>query len=180
MGWVLLLIFVGLPLAELTVLIEVGSDIGAIPTIALCLLTAFVGLFLIRLQGLKVIADIQRASLSGQPLVAPMVHGFFLLIAGACLFFPGFLTDAVGGLLLIPPVRIMLGKLGLAHAAAARSQSFYRREPNTSDETVIVEGEYWAPSGTPPSYDAKTIEGEIDDKKSSKPEKTQPNSGSKD
>lgn len=161
MGWVLLLIFVGLPLAELAVLIEAGSDLGALPTIALCLLTAGVGLSLIRLQGLKVIADIQNASRSGEPLVAPMVHGFFLLIAGACLFFPGFLTDAVGALLLIPPVRLFLGKLGLAHAAATRSQTFYRRETHTPNETIIVEGEYWTSDDKPSRSGSVTLEGEV-------------------
>lgn len=143
MAWVFLLIFVGVPLMELSVLIEVGSDIGAFSTILLCLLTAAVGLSLIRMQGLKVIADLQNASQDGQPLVEPLVHGFFLLIAGVCLFFPGFVTDAIGGLLLIPPVRLALGRAGLAGAAARGSKKFYYSHRSDSGKpTIIIDGDF--------------------------------------
>lgn len=134
---------------ELSVLIEVGEDIGALSTVALCLLTAAVGLSLIRMQGLKVIADMQQASMSGTPMVEHLVHGFFLLIAGVLLFFPGFITDALGALLLIPPLRLMLGRAGLAHAAARSSTGFYTAKHSHGDNdgvrktTIIVEGEYW-------------------------------------
>ena len=126
MGWLILLIFVGVPLMELSVLIEVGEGIGALSTVALCLASAGIGLSLIRMQGLKVISDIQQASSTGKPLVEHVVHGFFLLIAGVLLFFPGFVTDTLGAILLIPPVRLMLGRAGLAHAAARGTTGFYR------------------------------------------------------
>ena len=143
MAWIFLLVFVGVPLVELSVLIEVGSDIGAFSTILLCLLTAAVGLSLIRMQGLKVVADLQNATLDGQPLVEPLVHGFFLLIAGVCLFFPGFITDAIGGLLLIPPVRLALGRAGLASAAARGSKNFYFSHRNDSGKaTIIIDGDF--------------------------------------
>lgn len=155
MGWLILFIFIGVPLIELSVLIEVGEDIGALSTVALCLLTAAVGLSLIRMQGLKVIADIQQASTNGKPIVEPLVHGFFLLVAGVCLFFPGFVTDALGALLLVPPIRLMLGRAGLAHAAARGTTSFYHRSstPQTKS-TIIVDGEYWEAKDQP----NKTIE----------------------
>lgn len=143
MGWLFLIIFVGVPLMELSVLIEVGSDIGALSTIALCLLTAAVGLSLIRMQGLKVIADLQTASAEGQPLVEPLVHGFFLLVAGVCLFFPGFVTDALGALLLIPPVRLALGRAGLASAAAKSTRNFhYSRYSESGKATIIIDGDF--------------------------------------
>ena len=135
---------------ELSLLIEVGSDIGALSTIALCLLTAAVGLSLIRMQGLKVLADLQTASSKGETIVEPMVHGFFLLIAGALLFFPGFITDAIGGLLLIPPIRLALGKAGLASAAAKHTGQFRYARRNDSGETTIINGGFTNldPSGT--------------------------------
>lgn len=143
MAWVFLIIFVGVPLIELSVLIEVGSDIGAFPTILLCLLTAAVGLSLIRMQGLKVVADLQNAGASGQPIVEPLVHGFFLLVAGVCLFFPGFITDAIGGLLLVPPIRLALGRLGLAGAAARGSKSFYySHRGDNGKATIIIDGDF--------------------------------------
>lgn len=153
MGLILLIIFVGVPLIELSLLIEIGSDIGAISTIALCLLTAGIGLSLIRMQGLKVMADMQAASAAGTPLVESLIHGFFLLIAGALLFFPGFMTDAIGGLLLIPPFRLLLGRIGVASAFAKRGAHFSfhhsanqhgdNRRPSPSDHDVTIDGEFW-------------------------------------
>ena len=142
MGWFILFLFVGVPLIELSVLIEVGSDIGALSTVALCLLTAAVGLSLIRMQGLKVLADLQSASNKGETIVEPIVHGFFLLIAGACLFFPGFITDAIGGLLLIPPIRLALGRAGLASAAAKHTSHFRYTRHDEQGETTIIDGEF--------------------------------------
>lgn len=143
MGLVILMLFVAVPLLELSILIEVGSDIGAVATIALCLLTAGVGLSLIRMQGLKVIADLQAASAEGGPIVEPVIHGFFLLVAGLFLFFPGFMTDALGGLLLVPPIRLMLGRLGIAKAAAKRTQSFrYSKHTESGKATVIIDGDF--------------------------------------
>lgn len=165
MAWIFLILFVGVPLMELSVLIEVGSDIGALATVALCLLTAAVGLSLIRMQGLKVIADIQQASQAGGPVVEPLVHGFFLLISGVCLFFPGFVTDAVGALLLIPPIRLALGRAGIASAAARGSQSFYHSRQGDKSTTIIVDGEYWE-SREESDRPVKTIEGANDEEKS--------------
>lgn len=143
MAWVFLFLFVGVPLIELSVLIEVGGDIGAFSTILLCLLTAAVGLSLIRMQGLKVVADLQNAGGNNKPIVEPLVHGFFLLIAGAFLFFPGLITDALGGLLLIPPVRLMLGRLGLASAAARGSKNFYySHRGDNGKATIIIDGDF--------------------------------------
>jgi len=142
-AWIFLLVFIGVPLLELSVLIEVGSDIGAFSTIVLCLLTAGVGLSLIRMQGLKVVADLQTASSADRPIVEPLVHGFFLLIAGVCLFFPGFITDAIGGLLLIPPVRLALGRAGLAGAAARGSRKFYYSNRRKNGKaTIIIDGDF--------------------------------------
>jgi len=157
-AWIFLLVFVGVPLVELSVLIEVGSDIGAFTTIVLCLLTAGVGLSLIRMQGLKVVADLQTASAADRPIVEPLVHGFFLLIAGVCLFFPGFITDAIGALLLIPPVRLALGRAGLAGAAARSSRNFYYSHRNESGKaTIIIDGDFTETNEARPE-DAPVIE----------------------
>ena len=171
MGLLILMLFVAVPLLELSILIEVGSDIGAVATIALCLLTAGVGLSLIRMQGLKVIADLQRASADGGPIVEPVIHGFFLLVAGLFLFFPGFMTDALGGLLLIPPVRLMLGRLGIAKAAAKRTQSFrYSRHTESGKASIIIDGDFTEMDepGREPGENpwAKRSESITDDKKS--------------
>ena len=107
---ILFILFVVVPLVELYVLIEVGSGIGGLTTIALCLFTAAMGGIIIRWQGLHTLIQARQSIISGQQqqLAAHSFHGLLLVIAGILLFFPGFITDAVGFLLLVPFVRNLL------------------------------------------------------------------------
>jgi len=100
-----LVIFVGAPLLELYLLIEVGSEIGALPTIALSIFTAVLGGLLVRMQGFNVLFRVQ-ASLERREVPAlELLEGALLLVVGLALLLPGFITDAIGFLLLIPPLR---------------------------------------------------------------------------
>ena len=103
-----LLLFVGIPLVELYLLIEVGSEIGAIPTIALSIFTAILGSLLVRVQGFSVLLRVRELMARGEPPALELLDGALLLIAGLMLLLPGFLTDALGFLLLIPPLRRIL------------------------------------------------------------------------
>jgi UPF0716 protein FxsA len=100
-----LLLFVGAPLVELYLLIEVGSRIGAIPTIALSVFTAVLGGLLVRWQGLTVLFRVQDAVAHEQVPAIELLEGALLLVTGLALLLPGLITDAVGFLLLIPPLR---------------------------------------------------------------------------
>lgn len=102
-------LFVLTPLAELYLLIEVGSGIGGISTIALCLLTAAIGGILVRVQGLQTLIKAKELMNRGEPPAEPMLHGIMIALSGLLLFFPGFITDVIGFLLLIPILRNMLG-----------------------------------------------------------------------
>ena len=101
----LFLIFVVLPLVELFVMIEVGSVIGAGWTILLILLTAIIGMAIVRRQGMAALADLQASFSELRDPARPIAHGALIMLAGALLVVPGFLTDALGALLLVPPVR---------------------------------------------------------------------------
>lgn len=101
---VLFLFFVLIPLLELYVLIEVGSGIGGLTTIALCLLTAAIGGLLIRIQGIQTLLK-ARQSMRQHELAEQGMHGVMLVIAGVMLFIPGFITDTLGFLLLVPAIR---------------------------------------------------------------------------
>ena len=102
---VILATLVAVPLAEIAVFIRVGGVIGVWPTIALVVATAVVGTWLIRLQGLATLARAQQA-LDRQDLpVQEIFEGLCLLVAGVLLITPGFVTDAAGFALLVPPVR---------------------------------------------------------------------------
>jgi UPF0716 protein FxsA len=107
-GLVLLAGLVFLPLAEIAVFIKVGGWLGLGPTLALIVLTALAGAWLLRRQGLAVLARMQRQMQRGALPVAEVLEGCCLVIAGALLLTPGFVTDAAGALLLLPPVRTML------------------------------------------------------------------------
>ncbi len=97
--------FILMPLIELYVLIEVGSGIGGLPTILLCLATAAIGGLLIRWQGLRTLIDAQRRLRRGELPADHGLHGLLLALAGLLLFTPGFITDTVGFLLLVPGFR---------------------------------------------------------------------------
>jgi len=107
---ILFILFILVPLLELWVLIEVGSGIGGLPTIALCLLTAALGGFLIRWQGMSTLIDAQKRMLHGEAPIEHGLHGLMIAFSGILLFIPGFITDAIGFLLLFPPFRRLLIK----------------------------------------------------------------------
>ncbi|MFP3914616.1 MAG: FxsA family protein [Actinomycetota bacterium] len=100
-----LLLFVGVPLVEMALLIWVGGRIGVGATLAVILLTGIAGASLVKRQGLSVWYSAQERLAMGSLPADEMVHGAMLLVAGAFLLTPGFLTDVVGFSLLVPSVR---------------------------------------------------------------------------
>ena len=113
---ILLLLFLAVPVAEIYVLIEVGSALGAPMTIGLVILTAVVGAALMRAEGLATIARVQKEMNSGELPAVGIIEGALLLFSGALLLTPGFLTDAFGFILVFRPTRI-----AIAHAIASRA-----------------------------------------------------------
>jgi len=103
-------LFIVVPLLELYVLIEVGSGIGGIATIALCLFTAALGGLIIRIQGIRTLLSAQQEMAQGLAQAEHALHGILLAIAGVLLFLPGLITDSLGFLLLIPAIRVFLMK----------------------------------------------------------------------
>lgn len=99
------LIFLVLPVVEIYLLIQVGGQIGALWTVLLVVLTAVIGVRLLKQQGLSTLMKAQQKMQAGALPASEMVEGIALLIAGAFLLTPGFFTDFVGFLLLIPASR---------------------------------------------------------------------------
>lgn len=129
----LLILFLVVPLAETWLLIKLGGQIGALPTIALCVLTAVIGSWFIKRQGLRTIAEIQLAQSKGLLPAQQMLEGMLLLLAGVLLLTPGLFTDAVGFSLLLPGLRASLAQRGLNGLQAARPDL---RQPN------VYEGDF--------------------------------------
>ena len=107
----LVLIFIVVPLAELFVLIQVGNAIGVWWTIALLLLDSILGSMLLRSQGRAAWRRFNETLSTGRPPAREVLDGGLIIFGGAFLITPGFLTDIIGALLLIPPTRALFRKL---------------------------------------------------------------------
>ena len=99
------LFFIVMPILEMVVLIEVGSVLGSITTVALVLFTAVLGVTLLRKQGLSVFLGFQEKMQSGEIPAQELVSVMLLVIAGAFLLTPGFVTDTIGFIFLVPKSR---------------------------------------------------------------------------
>ena len=111
----LALLFIVLPIIELAVIIQVGQAIGVFNTIAALLVVSFVGAWLVKREGMSVWRRFQQQVQMGVVPGREIADGVLIMLAGALLISPGFVTDCVGILLLLPPVR-----------AAVRSAALYR------------------------------------------------------
>ncbi|ARE40595.1 FxsA protein [Rhodovulum sp. P5] len=101
----LFLLFLSVPLIEITLFIQVGGLIGLWPTLGIVVLTAILGTWLMRQQGAHAIDQLRRSFQELRDPAEPLAHGAMILFSGALLLTPGFFTDAVGFALLMPPVR---------------------------------------------------------------------------
>ena len=156
----LFLIFVITPVLEMWLLITVGGQIGALPTIGLVLFTAFVGVNLLRVQGFDTLWRGQRKFAEGQLPAQEIAEGIILAVSGALLLTPGFVTDGFGFAGLIPMVRGAIARLvlsrmvvsgvssttgftagGGAHIRGGRVDRSAAGSSNKSDD--IIEGESW-------------------------------------
>lgn len=104
----LFLLFLAVPFVELFLILQVGRAIGALNTIALLVLVSIVGAWLVKREGLSVLRRAQQRVHRGAVPGRELVDGALILFAGALLLTPGFLTDMVGVLFLLPPVRAAL------------------------------------------------------------------------
>ena len=158
MAYIILALFIAVPLMEIAVFIEVGELLGLWRTLVLVVLTAVAGTYLLRQQGLATLRRAQDTMSRNEMPIRELFHGACLLVAGLLLLTPGFVTDGVGALLLLPPVRELLrGFLARRIAASAihvegfpgqgfRGDGFPRpgAGPGRSDSARddVIEGEY--------------------------------------
>ena len=130
---ILFLLFLAAPLVEIYFLIQIGGYIGALPTILLCILTAAAGAILLRIQGIQTLFSAQQKLRQGEIPADDLLGGLILLISGVLLLTPGFITDVIGFLCLVPALRSLL-ILRLLRNASIKIRS----------RNIVIEGEYWA------------------------------------
>ncbi len=104
----LFLLFLIVPLIELFLFLVIGREIGILPTFAIIFLTGILGAALARSQGLRAISKYQQSIAEGRLPHEAVIDGLLILVAGALLLTPGFFTDTIGFLLLIPLVRTLV------------------------------------------------------------------------
>jgi len=134
-----LILFITIPLVEIAILIKIGSIIGAGYTIALVIGTAFLGVSLLRIQGISTLAKVQANISRGQLPATELIEGLILLISGALLLTPGFFTDTIGFLMLVPTLRQRLAETFFVNFMKNRINI---KQTNTRTENII-EGEHW-------------------------------------
>jgi len=150
---ILLILFILVPIVEIAVFIRVGDQIGLSWTIIIVVLTAIIGVNLLKQQGFRAWQEIQESIARGNMPAVEMAAAAQLLFAGGLLLTPGFVTDAVGFLLMVPQVRLNLAKMmisrGTFKAATFKSQTFYHseqshHESSDSDQSSgrTIEGEF--------------------------------------
>lgn len=140
---ILFILFLLVPLLEIYLLIKVGGIIGAIPTVFMVVFTAVLGGALLRHQGLYTFAKVQTALARGELPTVAMLEGVVILISGALLLTPGFFTDTLGFLGLVPPLRqwliLKVLERGIIHATGPR----HGPGPSSGDHgSRTLEGEY--------------------------------------
>jgi UPF0716 protein FxsA len=153
---VLFLAFLVVPVVEIYVLVQVGATIGALNTVGLLLLVSLVGAWVVKHQGTGTWRRIRGELAMGRMPGASLVDGALIFAAGVLLLVPGFVTDAFGFLLLIPPVRHLVRAL-LARRFDVRvhqvtASGTRRTSGGAASAGSSARGE-WAPPREPPAID---------------------------
>ena len=129
----LLLLIIGIPIIEIYLFIKIGSQIGAFNTISLIFITAIVGVFYARYEGLNTLRSGMSQLVKNEIPIYEMISGATLAFAAILLILPGFATDSLGILLVFPYTRKIIIKYF--------SKNFFKKKNNTKEKNFI-DGEY--------------------------------------
>lgn len=136
----LFFLFVAVPIIEIGLFIQVGGFLGLWATLSIVVLTALVGTALMRAQGMAALKKLQTSIESGGNPADPIANGAFILIAGLLLLTPGFFTDTLGMLLLVPPLRKSLIRT-VAAQLKARATGYattgFKTQTKYASDTVL-------------------------------------------
>jgi UPF0716 protein FxsA len=136
---ILFLAILIIPFAEIYLLIQVGGIIGAFSTILLVVLTAVLGTWLLRQQGFATFQRFQENLARGEIPAYEMVEGPIILVGGALLLTPGFITDIIGVACLIPQLRRKIAQYVIEHYLVQAGAHF---QQSKAAENNVLEGEF--------------------------------------
>jgi len=161
----LFVLFLAVPIIEIALFIQVGGWIGLWPTLAIVILTAILGTWLVRTQGALALAQLRNSMEQLRDPTQPLAHGAMILFAGALLLTPGFFTDTLGLALLVPPVRqavyeylrkrVKVQQFG--YGTAARHEPYQTRHGGPDNRPGdVIDGDYAeVPPEKKPTHDPK-------------------------
>lgn len=145
---ILLILFIAVPVIEIGLFIQVGGFLGFWPTILLVLITAIAGASLVRSQGLQTLLSVQSRLQQGELPAQQIIEGVMLAVAGVLLLTPGFMTDAMGMIVLLPMPRAMLARKLMSKVTVGANFSQgpfdggFSANHHQSDDGNTYEGEY--------------------------------------
>lgn len=150
MPFALTALVVLIPLAEIATFVIVGSEIGALATVALTIAMSVAGAVLMRWQGFGILGRLQRELETGGSPGRELAHGAMVLLAGVLLLIPGFLTGLLGLLLFIPPVRDLAWRFLRSRATVMTDFSFTSYRPTRSQDSHVIDLDHDEYSRTTP------------------------------
>ncbi|MBE88151.1 MAG: exclusion suppressor FxsA [Rhodospirillaceae bacterium] len=168
MARLILLLFITLPITEIAIFIEAGELIGFWATLLVVVFTAIIGTAMLRQQGMSVLRSAEAALQRNELPMEEVATGICLLVAGALLLTPGFLTDLVGFALLISPFRHFLGMLVFRHyvnsgrtsiwmGGAKRAGHSSSNDPSgDAGSAPVIDGEYHEVNNSSPDKNKST------------------------
>ena len=161
----LFVLFIIIPIIEISVLIQVGAVFGLWPTIAIVIFTAWLGAKYVRQQGLATLSSVQTKMAQGQMPSDEIVTGLMLLVAGVLLVTPGFVTDFFGLSLLVPAVRHAIAGSVMSHMKNNPGQQgfqFHSHSQNSADSSQSPESPFQ--EHIQPPHKGQTLDGEFERK----------------
>lgn len=142
----LFVLFLAIPLIEIALFVQIGGLIGLWWTLAIVIFTAVLGTSMIRTQGAIAMVNLRSSFNELRDPTEPLAHGALILIAGMLLLTPGFFTDSVGFLLLIPPVRQAVYSYFRSRVTvegfSTTGTAQHSQRSNANSDGTILEGEY--------------------------------------
>jgi len=139
---VLFLVVLIVPFAEIYLLLQVGGIIGALPTIFLVVFTALLGAFLLKQQGLATFQRFQLSLAQGEVPAYEIIEGPIILLGGVLLLTPGFITDILGLICLIPQLRRKIAQYLIENHLIQAVADEFQRNKTTRNSSNVLEGEF--------------------------------------
>jgi len=151
----LLLAFIAVPLIEIALFIQVGDLIGLWPTLAIVVITAVIGTWMVRTQGALAMGQLRRSFSDLDDPTEPLAHGAMILFSGALLLTPGFFTDAIGFALLVPAVRhavftFIRKRVHIQRFDTGPNGPRHPHNPQTRRNSDIIDADYHEVDGDQP------------------------------